>query len=85
MYTNDLSVLIPAYNVKEAPKGSGILSKPNGICADFAHDKQGTALAGYTRVYTNDLVFLIANYNKKEVPKGSGVLPCDAANFNNQY
>jgi len=74
--TNDLNVLVAGWNVKEAPKGPGILSITNGICADFNRDQQGSAIAGYARVSTNDLNILVANWNVKEAPKGPGVADC---------
>jgi len=79
VFTNDLSVLISAYSVKEPPKGPGIATIPNGICADFARDRQGSALTGFTRVFTNDLSILIAGYSVKEPPKGPGVAKCPLA------
>jgi hypothetical protein len=48
--TNDLIVLANAWQVKEDPKGPGILSVPGGICADFDHAVQGNAILGWQRV-----------------------------------
>jgi len=73
--TNDLDVVIDAWQVKEPPKGPGIATIPNGICADFDHAKQGSAFAGYMRVSTNDLNVLISSWQVKEPPKGPGVDP----------
>jgi hypothetical protein len=71
--TNDLDVVIAAWQVKEPPKGPGILTIPNGICADFDHKRQGSAFAGYMRVSTDDLSVLIGSWQVKEPPKGPGV------------
>jgi len=70
--TNDLNILIAAWQVKEPPNGPGIASIQNGICADFARDQQGSAKTGLMRVSTNDLNILIANWLVKEPPKGPG-------------
>jgi hypothetical protein len=74
--TNDLNILVRAWQVREPPKGPGIMSLLNGICADFARDQQGSALTGYWRVGTNDLNILVANWQVKEPPKGPGVPDC---------
>lgn len=78
VFSNDLNVLISGWNIKEAPKGPGIMSIPNAVCADFNRDKQGSAILGYARVFSNDLNILIANWNIKEAPKGPGVPDCMA-------
>jgi hypothetical protein len=69
----DLNVLLAAWQVKEPPFGPGIASIENGICADFARDKEGDEATGYYRVGTTDLNVLVANWLVKEAPKGSGV------------
>jgi hypothetical protein len=74
--TSDLNVLTDAWQVKEPPFGPGIASIQNGICADFAHDKEGGSKAGWYRVGTNDLNILIENWLVKEPPAGPGV-PAD--------
>lgn len=78
--TNDLGVLVAGWNIKDPPKGSGILNIMVGsvqaACADFDHLRQGSAIAGYARVSTNDLGRLIQYWNVKEPPKGSGT-PAD--------
>ena len=74
--TSDLNVLTDAWQVKEPPFGPGIASIQNGICADFAHDKEGGNKAGWYRVGTNDLNILIENWLVKEPPAGPGV-PAD--------
>ena len=71
--TNDLNVLMQAWQVKEPPFGPGIASIENGICADFAHDAEGNNATGYYRVGTNDLNILIENWLVKESPEGPGV------------
>jgi len=79
--TDDLAVLIDAWQVKEPPKGPGIATIPDGICADFNHRKQGSAFAGYMRVGTDDLGIMIASWQVKEPPHGPGItgdcLECD--------
>jgi hypothetical protein len=82
--TNDLSVLLAAFNIKEPTKGIGIMNipgYPNAICADFDHLRQGSALAGYTRVSTNDLTPFLASFNIKEPTKGPGVAVCAQTNY----
>jgi hypothetical protein len=71
--TNDLNVLIAAWQVAEPPFGPGIASIENGICADFARDQGGNAKTGFHRVGTSDLNVLIENWLKKEPPQGPGV------------
>jgi hypothetical protein len=71
----DLNVLISAWMVKEPPLGPGIASIPNGICADFAHDRGGSTKAGLYRVGPSDLNILIANWLITEPPHGTGVEP----------
>jgi hypothetical protein len=80
--TNDLNILVAAWQVKEAPKGPGIATIANGICADFARDKQGSAVTGYWRVGTNDLNKLVASWQIKEAPKGAGVADCGTTDYN---
>ncbi|MHC5120835.1 MAG: hypothetical protein ACYSO7_04890 [Planctomycetota bacterium] len=77
--TNDLNVLLAAWNVKEPTKGPGILSIPNGVCADFDHVAVGSKLKGFARVETNDLNLLLANWQIKEPTKGPGVPSCPLA------
>jgi hypothetical protein len=69
----DLNILVAAWQVLEPPFGPGIASIPNGICADFAHDKAGSAATGYYRVGTTDLNRLVANWLIKEAPAGPGI------------
>lgn len=80
--TNDLNLLVKAWQVKESPKGPGVLSITNGICADFARDKQGIAATGIWRVGTNDLNILVTNWQIKESPKGPGIGDCGTDNYN---
>jgi hypothetical protein len=72
----DLNVLVAAWQVLEPPFGPGIASIPSGICADFAHDKGGSATTGYYRVGTTDLNRLVASWLIREAPTGPGV-PAD--------
>lgn len=76
---NDLSRVIAAWQIKEPPKGPGIATIPNGICADFARDQEGNALGGFYRVGQNDLNILIASWQIKEAPKGPGISICPLA------
>lgn len=85
VFSNDLNALISGWNVKEAPKGPGIMSIPNAICADFARDRQGSAILGFARVFSNDLNILIANWNIKEAPKGPGIADCMATGHYNFF
>lgn len=78
--TNDLNAFLPAFNIKEPPKGPGIA--PAQICADFDHAQQGSAFAGYVRVGTNDLNILLANFNIKEPTKGPGIGDCAGPDYN---
>jgi hypothetical protein len=77
--TNDLNVLLASWNVKEPTKGPGILSIPQGECADFDHTAVGSKLKGFARVETNDLNLLLANWQVKEPTKGPGVPSCPLA------
>jgi hypothetical protein len=74
--TDDLNILINAWQVKEPPFGPGVASIENGICADFGHDKEGGNETGWYRVGTNDLNILIGSWLVKESPAGPGV-PAD--------
>jgi hypothetical protein len=85
VFSNDLNILIKAWHVKEPPKGPGIMTIPNGICADFDRQQQGIAVLGYIRVFSNDLNILIANWNIKEPPKGPGVADCMATGHYNYF
>jgi hypothetical protein len=71
--TDDIIILAAAWQVAEAPKGPGIASIENGICADFNHDKQGNILVGDLRVSTDDIILLAASWQVPEPPKGPGV------------
>jgi len=69
--TDDLGVLVDAWQIKEPPKGPGLSG--NQICADFDHDAQGNNFTGWKRVDTDDLGVLIKFWQVKEPPKGPGV------------
>ncbi len=69
----DLNVLVAAWQAREPPHGPGIASIENGICADFARDKEGNEATGYYRVGMTDLNRLVANWLVKEPPHGPGV------------
>ncbi len=71
--TDDLNVLMAAWQVKEPPDGPGIAAIQNGICADFARDKGGNDKTGWYRVGTTDLNVLLENWLVKEPPDGPGV------------
>jgi hypothetical protein len=71
----DLNILVAAWLVKEAPFGPGIDAIENGICADFAHDQDGSSATGFYRVGVTDLNILVANWLVKEAPQGAGVAP----------
>ncbi len=82
VYTQDLPTFLAAYGVKEAPKGPGIMSVTDGICADLNRTREGNAVTGYIRVYTQDLPIFLASYGVKEPTKGPGVAVCDMTNYN---
>ncbi|HOL89512.1 MAG TPA: hypothetical protein PK054_11035 [Anaerohalosphaeraceae bacterium] len=82
VFNQDLNILLSAYDVKEPPKGPGIATITNGICADFDHLQEGNAITGFRRVFNQDLNILLASYDVKEPPKGPGLTPCDSANYN---
>lgn len=82
VFNADLTVLLSAYGVKEPPKGPGIASIQNGICADFARNAEGSAFSGYSRVFNSDLSVFLANYGIKEAPKGPGIGDCTGPNYN---
>jgi len=71
--TNDLNVLVAAWEVKEPPLGPGIAAIESGICADFARDKGGSDKTGWYRVGTTDLNRLVENWLVKQPPDGPGV------------
>lgn len=73
--TDDLNILIAGWNVKEAPKGIGVVAA-GGVCADFNRTAIVHPVLGTTRVTTDDLNKLIAGWNVKEAPKGPGVPKC---------
>jgi hypothetical protein len=78
--TNDLIMLANAWQIKEPPKAvapylNGIADVPNGICADFDHNKQGSVVLGYMRVSTNDLIILANAWQAKEPPKNDPTHP----------
>ncbi len=82
VYTQDLAILLAAFGVLEPPKGPGIATIPNGICADFSRTREGTSFAGYKRVYTQDLAILLASFGVLEPPKGPGIGDCTGPNYN---
>ncbi len=69
----DLNLLVAAWEIKEPPFGLGIAAIENGICADFAHDQDGSSKTGFFRVGITDLNILVANWLVKEAPDGPGV------------
>ncbi len=80
VHFHDLNILLAGWNTLEHPKGPGIATITGpygepGICADFAHDQEGSAKKGYYRVHFNDLNTLIANWNTLEPPQGPGIDP----------
>ena len=74
--TADLDIMSLGWQVKDPPKGSGILNQfVNGVpvaCADFNHDKVGSYYLGYNRIGTTDLDLMSLYWLKREPPKGSG-------------
>ena len=82
VFNLDLTLFLSGYGVKEAPKGPGILSVPNGICADFDHNKEGNAITGIKRVFNLDLTQFLASYGVKEPSKGPGIGDCSGPDYN---
>lgn len=85
VFNKDLTTFLAAYNVREAPKGAGIESVENGICADFDRGQEGNVVVGYARVFNKDLGILLANYNVREAPKGAGVPDCELGVYYNFF
>jgi hypothetical protein len=69
----DLSVMAVGWKVRNPPQGTGILNLSfNGIpaaCADFAHDKVGNIIIGYTRIDQTDLTIMSTYWKVMEPPK----------------
>ncbi|MBN2136836.1 MAG: hypothetical protein JW720_03435 [Sedimentisphaerales bacterium] len=83
VHYDDLNVLTTVWKISEPPHGPGIATATGpapkltpGICADFAHDIEGSPKIGYFRVHYNDLNKLMASWNIAEPPHGPG-LPTD--------
>jgi hypothetical protein len=72
----DITLLSAAWKVKEPPKGPGIATITDGICADFDHQKEGGKFTGWWRVGSGDITIMSTNWKVKEPPKGVG-LPAD--------
>lgn len=72
----DLSIFLSAWKILEPPKGPGIASVTDGICADFDHLIHGSPLFGEYRVGAPDLSIFITNWKILEPPKGDGI-PAD--------
>jgi len=81
VHFRDLNTLLAGWNTKEPTMGPGIatvtftdgIGSVAGICADFAHDVEGSTKTGFFRVHFNDLNILIANWNVKEPTFGPGI------------
>jgi len=81
VHFRDLDILLSAWNVAEPPHGPGLsgasfvdaVGPAQGICADFAHNVEGSAKTGFYRVHFSDLNILLAYWNIKEPTFGSGV------------
>jgi hypothetical protein len=82
---NDLAALIDAWKVLEpaggmTPSGPGMPWPDPNICADFAHDIEGSFIEGYYRVGYNDLAILIEYWKVLQpaggmTPSGPGIDP----------
>ncbi len=72
--TDDLDVLIDAWQIEQTPHGVGVT--PAQACADFDHLRQGTSVFGFRRVDTDDLDILIASWQIEEPGHGVGI-PAD--------
>lgn len=84
VHFDDLNVLLAGWNTLEpntgGTSGPGILTVTGpkgeaGVCADFAHDQEGSAKKGFYRVHFNDLNLLISNWNVAEPTIGPGIAP----------
>lgn len=69
--SDDLDIMIPAWLVKDVPKGPGISAAD--ACADFDHLRQGSKIGGYYRVGSDDLDIMIGTWLVKEPTKGPGI------------
>jgi hypothetical protein len=79
--TDDLNVLAAAWQVAEPTFGPGIATVTGpkgelGICADFAHNKQGNQWTGEWHVGTDDLNAMAVYWQVKEPTIGPGT-PAD--------
>jgi hypothetical protein len=72
--TDDLAVLLEAWEVNEPPLGPGIASIVKngvpGINADFDHATQGSTKVGLYHVGTDDLAILLNYWEVNEAPLG---------------
>jgi hypothetical protein len=85
VHFRDLNTLLAGWNTLEpavtGPSGPGIttvsftdgVGTVAGVCADFAHDREGGPKTGFFRVHFNDLNILIASWNIKEPTFGPGL------------
>ncbi len=84
VHFRDLNVLLVGWDVMEpagppTPSGIGItnvsftdtLGTVNGVCADFAHNVEGSAKTGYYRVHFSDLNILVTSWYVREPATGS--------------
>jgi hypothetical protein len=74
--SNDLDIMSLGWKVLDPTKGPGILNlQVNGVpvaCADFKHDRQGSAATGYMRIGSNDLDEMSIYWKVLEPTKGPG-------------
>ncbi len=70
--TNDLNILMAAWQIPEPPDGPGISGEPD-VCADFDHAIQGGGKVPAYRVGSNDLNILVASWQVPEPPDGPGI------------
>lgn len=76
--SDDLAVLIAAFNVLEPALKNVEVNGIPGICADFDRQRVGNVIQGFRRVTSDDLAVLIDYFNKLE----PAVPVCDNTHYN---
>ncbi len=71
---DDLAIIVPAWMVREPPKGPGISAAQ--ACGDYSRTTEGNPLGGYYRVGPGDIAIMVSTWMVKEPPNGDGI-PAD--------